>query len=367
MKELLRIGVDMEATEKRGYTLELVLYETFKHQYKFQKMAIYQDIAQLVQPLMIRWREPPDSELNYALIFRAYFVGVKGGTFPLVRHTLDRFYRCESRNSVYYALIDKLIRLFNFDESHKERYILFLLLHQQYANVAQDLGFLREQLDQSQPLMHEQLLALCRETLLSVGGAKFDEQLQTLVHLLLSLKTQGYHLERTNVIETLAVGFVTTQGDTMPPLHSIFQLFSAIFVHFNIPFNNIFISVLERIPNFMWHILNHTYFDVEPVGVLLPFCTNFFPQLSTLFFTVLYNVSISEISCNPALLTLCEHQKVDYRPTGHVLNPLSLSQMARIKIRRELHRESKTNKEFILKISKLPVPELIQGYLRYMN
>lgn len=339
--------------------LELVLAEAFR--YHNYRKSFYHDVALIVEPLMAKWQTTD----NYLCVFRGFFTGIKGGSWNLVKLCLDKFYTKE-QNSRYFSLVDQIVRLFNLTE-HKERYILCLLLHEQYATVAQDLGFLREQLDSGQPLMHEQLLSICRT--LARTNYKFDERLYIFVELLVSLKGQGYHLERTNVIESLAIGFV----NELIPLERaqrIFILMTAIFEHFNISFNNILISVLERIPNFMWHILQHTYTDLKPIQMLLPFCTNIFYSVSTLFYTVLYNESFSiEIACNPALLTLNEHQKLfNLQPENkYILCPMSLQELARNKIRRELHRESRTNKEFIDKITALPVPELIQQYLRYIG
>lgn len=347
--------------ESNQDVLELVLSEAFR--YHNYRKSFYHDIALIVEPLMLKWQMVDNC--MYVCVFRAFFVGIKGNSWSLVKQCLDKFYTKE-HNSKYFPLVDQIVRLFNLNE-HKERYILCILLHEQYGNVAQDLGFLREQLDCGQPLMHEQLLALCRT--LARTSYKFDERLCIFIELLINLKNQGYHLERTNVVESLSIGFV---NELIPKERAqrIFVLLSAIFEHFNISFNNILISVLERIPNFMWHILKHTYTDLKPIQLLLPFCTNIFYSVSTLFYTVLYNESFSiEISCNPSLLTLNEHQKLVYieEDQCHYLTPMSLLELSRNKIRRELHRESRTNKEFIEKITSLPVPELIQKYLRYIK
>lgn len=349
---------------KEGHNvLELMLHETFRHHH-FRK-AFYADIAELIEPILPKMHFE-DEESMYICVFRSYFVGMKGNCFAIVEHCLKNFYD-ETHNPTYNNVIQRLITLFGLTEHH-ERYILCLLLHDAYETVAQDLGFMREQLDCGQPAMSEQLQTICKT--LARTNYRFEERLETFVDVLLGLKLQGYHLERTNVIKALAISFVN-ENISAERAKRIFALLEAVFEQFNIPFNNILISVLERIPNFMWHILKHTYLDLKPIQVLLPFCSGEFYSVSTLFFTVLYNESFSIDprfeNNSSALLTLCEHQRLDDIDNKYVLNPLSLFELCRIKIRREIHKESRTNKEFIRKITSLPLPEIIQKYLRYMT
>lgn len=351
-------------TSEGQSVLELMLHETFRHHH-FRK-AFYNDIAILIEPILPKMRMHFEDEGSmYICIFRAFFVGIKGNCFAIVRHCIENYYD-ETHNASYYGIIQRLINLFGLNE-HRERYILCLLLHDAYENVAQDLGFMREQLDYGQPAMFEQLQTVCKT--LARTNYRFEERLETFVDVLLGLKLQGYHLERTNVIEALAISFVN-ENISAERAKRIFALLEAVFEQFNIPFNNILISVLERVPNFMWHILKHTYLELKPIQLLLPFCSGEFYSVSTLFFTVLYNESFSidpRFESNSSnLLTLCEHQKLEEIENQYVLNPLSLTELCRVKIRKEIHRESRTNKEFIRKIMSLPLPELIQKYLRYM-
>lgn len=345
--------------------IELILDETFKHHY-FRR-NFYYDIARILEPLVIikNGVDETDETKMYVSMFRIFFVAIKGGSNKLVKYCIDGFYGVD-RNPIMGVTVQKFSVLFSLTEQ-RERYILCLLLHDYYEIVAHELGFLREQLDQGQPTMHAELLSICK--ILARTNYRFDERLEIFIELLLKLKQQGYHLERTHVIDTLAVSFVS-ENIPNERARRIHVLFSAIFQHFHINFNNILIQVLERIPNFMWHILKYTYLDVRPIQMVLPFCTNVFYSVSTLFFTVLYNESFTMEQMDNSLLTLCEHQRLVYNEEEgkYALVPLTLQEITRIKIRREVHRESRTNKAFVDTIMSLPsIPEIIQKYIRFMG
>ncbi|XP_063699800.1 uncharacterized protein LOC134830301 isoform X2 [Culicoides brevitarsis] len=328
----LVLETDVDVTKRtqalNKNVIDLILDETFKHHY-FRR-NFYFDIARILEPLVITKDgvDKTDEAKMYISIFRIFFVAIKGSSHKLVKFCIDGFYGVD-RNAVMGVTVQKFCVLFSPNEQ-KERFILCLLLHDYYERVAHELGFLREQLDQGNPTMHAELLQICK--ILARTNYRFDERLECFIDVLLKLKQQGYHLERTHVVDTLAV--------------------------------------LERIPNFMWHILKYTYLDVRPIQMVLPFCTNVFYSVSTLFFTVLYNESFSMEHMDNSLLTLCEHQRLVYdeKEKKYALVPLSLQEIVRIKIRREIHRESRTNKAFVDTIMSLPsIPEIIQKYIRFME
>ncbi|XP_063699799.1 uncharacterized protein LOC134830301 isoform X1 [Culicoides brevitarsis] len=365
----LVLETDVDVTKRtqalNKNVIDLILDETFKHHY-FRR-NFYFDIARILEPLVITKDgvDKTDEAKMYISIFRIFFVAIKGSSHKLVKFCIDGFYGVD-RNAVMGVTVQKFCVLFSPNEQ-KERFILCLLLHDYYERVAHELGFLREQLDQGNPTMHAELLQICK--ILARTNYRFDERLECFIDVLLKLKQQGYHLERTHVVDTLAVSFVS-ENIPNERARRIHVLFSAIFAHFHINFNNILIQVLERIPNFMWHILKYTYLDVRPIQMVLPFCTNVFYSVSTLFFTVLYNESFSMEHMDNSLLTLCEHQRLVYdeKEKKYALVPLSLQEIVRIKIRREIHRESRTNKAFVDTIMSLPsIPEIIQKYIRFME
>uniref|UniRef100_A0A336LXH7 CSON007466 protein n=1 Tax=Culicoides sonorensis TaxID=179676 RepID=A0A336LXH7_CULSO len=358
------IDVNKRTQTLNKTVIDIILDETFKHHY-FRR-TFYYDIARLLEPLVTKnGVDLSDDVKLYISIFRIFFVAIKGGSNKLVKYCIDTFYGID-QNPQMGIIVQKFSVLFNLTENC-DRYILCLLLHDSYETVAHELGFLREQLDQGQPTMHGELLSICK--ILARTNYRFEERLEIFIEILLKLKQQGYHLERTHVIDTLAVSFVS-ENIPNERARRIHILFSSIFEHFHINFNNILIQVLERIPNFMWHILKNTYLDVRPIQMVLPFCTNVFYSVSTLFFTVLYNESFAMEHMDNSLLTLCEHQRLVFieEEKRYALVPLSLQEIARIKIRREIHREARTNKAFVDTIMSLPsIPELIQKYIRFMG
>lgn len=357
------VDVTLKTREKNKNVIELVLDETFKHHY--YRRTFFDDVARLLEPLVTAGAlDLTEQKTLYVCVFRIYFVGVKSGSNKLVEFCIEQFYGA-SNNKHHSELVQKFISLYDLAE-HKERYVLCLLLHDQYEMVVHELGFLREQMDQGSPTIQVELQNIFK--VLVHTSVCFNERMEVLIELLLKLKQHGYHLERTHVIDTLATS-IASEDISVEQAKRIQTLFHEIFKHFHINFNNLLIQVLEKIPNFMMHILQQSYLELTPIQIVVPFCTNVFYSVSTLFFTVLYNENFPLGQIDSSLLTLSEFQKLTYQSSTneYKLMPLSLQELCRSKIRRHIHRELKTNKAFVDTIMSFPVPELIHKYLRFMD